>query len=399
MFLHVDLDAFFASVEQLLDPTLRGRPVVVAGLGRRGVVCAASYEARTYGVRSAMPTGLARQRCPDAVYVTPHHDVYDRYSHDVMAVLRSITPLVEQLSIDEAFLDGRGIRRLHGDPAAIATTIRTRVRDEVGLTVSVGAATTKFLAKIASDMAKPDGLLVVEAGREIAFLHPLPVQRLWGVGPATLTRLERLGVRTIGDLARLPVDALVHAVGDAHGHHLHDLAHNRDARAIVVTRAPSSIGNEETFPVDLRARADADRELVRLADNVAARLRAAGVEARTVNLKARYGDFTTITRARTLPAPTAVSTVIAAVARELLDAVDVERGVRLLGVSASQLGTTGTEQQGVLDLGAATNPAGAVPDERRAAVERAVDEVRTRFGRGAVAPGSLVTRTEPKVGS
>jgi DNA polymerase-4 len=399
--LHVDLDAFFASVEQLLDPALAGKPVVVGGLGRRGVVCAASYEARPFGVHSAMPMAIARRRCPDAVFLPVRHEVYERFSREVMDVLASITPLVEQLSIDEAFLDVHGVRRLHGDAVSVATVVRRRVKDEVGLAASVGAASTKFLAKIASDLAKPDGLLVVAEGHERELLHPLPVQRLWGVGPKTLARLERLGVRTVGDVARLPVDALVAAVGDAHGRHLHALAHNQDERAIVTERDTKSIGNEETFAYDLTTVEAAARELTRLADRVAARLRHAGVEARTINLKARYGDFTTLTRARTLRTPTALSTVIAATARELLANVDVARGVRLLGVSGSQLVAPSEAQQGTLELGSAesstdghgTDDRGG--DDRRAAVERTVDEVRARFGAAAIAPATLLERDQP----
>jgi DNA polymerase-4 len=391
-FLHVDLDAFFASVEQLLDPSLAGKPVVVGGLGRRGVVCAASYEARPFGVHSAMPMAIARRQCPHAVFLPARHDVYERYSRDVMGVLASITPLVEQLSIDEAFLDVRGVRRLHGDAVTVATVVRRRVKHEVGLAASVGAASTKFLAKIASDLAKPDGLLAVPEGGELELLHPLPVQRLWGVGPKTLARLERLGVRTVGDVARLPVDALVAAVGDAHGRHLHALAHNQDEREVVTERDTKSIGNEETFAHDITTIEAADRELTRLADRVAARLRHAGMEARTVNLKARYGDFTTLTRARTLRTPTALSTVIATTARELLRDVDVARGVRLLGVTGSQLVPPTDAQQGTLDLGLAASEEGDASDERRAAVERTVDEVRARFGAAAIAPATLLER-------
>ncbi len=393
MFLHVDLDAFFASVEQLLDPDLAGRPVVVAGLGRRGVVCAASYEARPYGVHSALPTAIARRLCPHAVFLAPRFHLYEDHSRRVMAILDDVTPLVEQLSIDEAFLDVRGVRRLHGDATAVATAIRARVHDEVGLAASVGGATTKFLAKIASDLAKPDGQLVVAPGKELEVLHPLPVQRLWGVGPKTLARLERLGVQTVGDVARLPVESLVHAVGDAHGRHLHALAHNRDERVVVVERDTRSIGNEETFAHDLTDRAAVERELTRLADRVAQRLRAADVEARTITLKARYGDFTTLTRARTLGAATAVSTVISATARELLGSVDVARGLRLLGISGAQLVATAAEQQGTLNLGALTEE--TERDERRAAVERAVDAVRARFGSGALAPATLLD-VEPR---
>ena len=261
MFLHVDLDAFFASVEQLLNPDLRGRPVIVAGIGRRGVVAAASYEARAFGVRSAMPTSVAMRHCPDGCYVQPRHGEYERFSKLVMAILRDITPEVEPLSIDEAFLSVDGVRRLHGDAVTIATLVRDRVQEEVGLTISVGVATTKFVAKIASDLSKPNGLLVVEPGEELAFLHPLPAQRLWGVGPKTFAKLERIGVGTIGDIAALPLEAIVHAVGNAAGHHLHALAHNEDPRGVVTERDAKSIGNEETFAYDIRTRQVAERRV------------------------------------------------------------------------------------------------------------------------------------------
>ncbi len=226
--LHVDLDAFFASVEQLDEPRLRGLPVVVGGLGNRGVVSTASYEARVFGVRSAMPMARARQACPQAIFVSPRMGRYVEKSHEVMAILASVSPLVEQLSIDEAFIDVAGARRMLGSPAEIAATIRTRVQAEAGLCLSVGAASTKFLAKLASDLAKPDGVLVVPPGTELDFLAPLPVTRLWGVGPATLTKLERMGLHTIGDVARLDEQALVGSLGASLGRHLHALARNDD---------------------------------------------------------------------------------------------------------------------------------------------------------------------------
>jgi DNA polymerase-4 len=385
--LHVDLDAFYASVEQLLDPTLRGRPVVVGGLGPRGVVSAASYEARPYGVHSAMPMAHARRAIPHAVFLAPRFAEYERFSAEVMEILRSITPLVEPISLDEAFLDVAGARRRLGDGPAVGRYARTRIKDETGLVASVGVATTKFLAKIASDMAKPDGLLVVEPGEEDAFLHPLPLARLWGVGPATLARLQTIGVRTVGDVAKLPEATLVSALGAAHGSHLSQLAHNIDDRDVTPERATKSIGNEETFPRDVRARAELEREIVRLADRVAGRLRHAGLAARTITLKVRFADFRTITRSRTEPEPTALSTDITAIARKLLAAVDVAEGVRLLGLSGSQL-VAPAARQGVLDLGVDDAHDGRA---RRSAVEDAVDAVRARFGADAVGAGSLVT--------
>ena len=389
MILHVDLDAFFASVEQLLDPSLRGKPVVVAGIGGRGVVAAASYEARRFGVHSALATSIARRRCPDAIFVSPRHDVYSDYSRRVMALLRDITPEVEQLSVDEAFLAVDGIRRLHGDAEAVARLVRQRVRDEIGLAISVGVASTKFLAKIASDMAKPDGLLVVEAGRELEFLHPLPVQRLWGVGPKTLEKLQRIGVETIGELATLPSVALEHAVGVAAGEHLYALAHNRDPRRVETHHAAKSIGNEETFGHDLDDTASIDRELVRLTDRVAMRAREAGVAGRVVTLKVRFADFRTITRSRTLDAPTASTAALLDAARTLMATIAVPPAVRLVGVHLSGLAEPQPERQGVLDLSFGDDGAPNPGDDRRLELERAVDEVRARFGMRAVTPATL----------
>ena len=411
--LHVDLDAFYASVEQLEDPSLRGRPVIVGGLGPRGVVAAASYEARRFGVYSATPMARARRACPEGVFLAPRFEVYRAASTNVMRILHSCTPLVEPIALDEAFLDVAGARRILGSGAEVAATIRGRVRDETGLTASVGIATTKLLAKLASDLAKPDGMLVVEPGTELAFLHPLEVRRLWGVGPATGKRLASLGVRTVGDLAQIPEATLVSNLGNAAGHHLHALAWNRDDRAVEPDQAVKSVGHEETFPTDVFDRAVLEHEIVRLADKVASRLREAGRTARTVQLKLRYGDFRTITRSKTLPRPTDLAADIGRVARTLLDAVPIDDGIRLLGVSAQQLvapgaagkaGATVGEPTRAGDPGSAGDqgrlfdeggePAAGHPDpvdgerERRAAVERSLDAVRARFGPGAVAPGA-----------
>jgi DNA polymerase-4 len=387
--LHVDLDAFYASVEQLHDPALRGRPVVVGGLGSRGVVAAASYEARRYGIQSAMPMARARRACPDAVFVAPRFDAYRDASEVVMAILRAVTPLVEPIALDEAFLDVTGARRVQGTGAEIAGALRRRVRDETGLVASVGVATTKLVAKLASDAAKPDGMLVVEPGTELVFLHPLPVDRLWGVGPKTARRLEGLGVRTVGDLAHLTEGALVHAVGDANGRHLHALAWNRDERVVEPERVAKSIGHEETFARDVTDRAVLHREVRRMADQVATRLRSSAKVARTVQLKVRYSDFRTITRSRTLAEPTDVASELAGVAGALLAAVDLGRGVRLLGVSAHQLDAAAGVQVRL--------PLGGEHDrddvrERRRAVEDSMDAVRARYGSHAVGPATLVDR-------
>jgi DNA polymerase-4 len=394
--LHLDLDAFFASVEQLAEPSLRGKPVVVGGLGNRGVVAAASYEAREYGIRSAMPMARARRACPHAVFLPPRFDAYTAASEDVMAILRSVTPLVEPLSLDEAFLDVAGARRSAGTGPDIGAALRRRVLAETGLTASVGAATTKLLAKLASDLAKPDGMLVVEPGEELAFLHPLPVTRLWGVGPATRRRLDALGVETVGDLARLPEKSLQSTLGNSAGSHLHALAWNRDERAVDPDRVVKSIGHEETFPSDRTDRTGLERDALRMADAVAARLRTAATAARTVQLKVRYADFRTITRARTLRAPTDLAAVIGSTARELLQAVELGEGIRLLGVSVSQLEHRGGVQE-QLDLEAAsTAEQPRAPD--REALEDAVGSVRARFGADAVGSAAFLERGRLRTG-
>jgi DNA polymerase-4 len=403
--LHVDLDAFYASVEQLADASLRGRPVIVGGLGRRGVVAAASYEARRYGVHSAMPMGRARRACPDGVFLAPRFDAYGEASRSVMAILHEVTPLVEPLALDEAFLDVGGARRSQGSAPAIATSLREKIRDETGLVASVGVATTKFVAKLASDLAKPDGMLVVEAGTEIELIHPLAVRRLWGVGPKTGERLARLGVRTIGDLAALPEDALVHALGDAQGRHLHALAWNRDDRAVEPERPVKSIGHEETFPSDIADRDVLSREVLRMSERVAERLRDGRRAGRTVQLKLRYKDFRTITRSRTLAEPTNLAADIAAVARALLDAVEIGDGIRLLGVAMQQLldidgpeARAGTTDQLPLDIENGVIGAARGSDPRQRAVEDSTDAVRRRFGDDAVGAAALLDRgahTEP----
>ncbi len=381
--LHVDLDAFFASVEQLADSALRGRPVIVGGLGPRGVVAAASYEARRFGVYSATPMARARRACPDGVFLAPRFDVYSAASSEVMRILESITPLVEPISMDEAFLDVTGARRLAGSGPEIAANVRTRVRAETGLTASVGVATTKMLAKIASDDAKPDGLRVVAVGRELEYLHPLPVGRLWGVGPATRSRLARFGVHTVGEHAALPEATVLRALGAAQRHHLHELAWNRDARGVEPGREVKSVGHEETFPTDVIDRAVLEHEVLRLSDKVAARLRGAGRTARTVQLKVRYADFSTITRSRTLSEPTDLARELARTATALLGAVELGDGVRLLGVSAQQL-EAADAVQGALPFDEQDGAAAIDAREQRGRLERSVDAVRARFGTDAV---------------
>jgi DNA polymerase-4 len=303
--LHVDMDAFFVSVELLDNPDLRGKPVIVGGTGERGVVAAASYEARFYGVHSAMPSVRATRLCPHAIFLRGRYDRYEAVSAAVFAIFRDMTPLVEGISLDEAFLDVRGARRLLGDGESIGHEIRRRVLDEQGLTCSVGVAPRKLTAKLASEAAKPKaartgpvfgpGVKVITEAEEIDFLHAHPVRALWGVGPATAARLERLAVHTIGDLAALPEEAVVTALGKAAGRHLYALAWARDERPVVPDLKPKSIGHEETFAKDHHTHASLEPELVRMADSVGARLRRAGMQGRTVQLKVRFGDFSTIT--------------------------------------------------------------------------------------------------------
>ena len=382
--LHVDLDAFYASVEVLANPELRGRPVLVGGTGPRGVVAAASYEARAFGVHSAMPMARARRLCPEAVVLPPRFDAYSEASARVHEVFRSFTPLVEPIALDEAFLDVSGAERLFGPAPEIGAAIRARIRAETGLAASVGVAGTKLLAKLASEAAKPDGLLVVEPGTELAFLHPLPVERLWGIGPATRARLRRFGVETVGDLAALPEASVVDALGRAHGRQLHALAWNRDGRRVEPDREVKSIGQEETFDQDVHDRDVLCREAQRLADRVGARLRAKGVAGRTVTVKVRYHDFRTITRALTVPEPVSDSPALARLAGEILDRVEIGGGVRLLGVSVRNLVAAPAHQETLPLDGPPAPPPG---------VQEAVDAVRARFGDDAVGAAMLLPHT------
>lgn len=379
--LHVDMDAFFVSVELLQRPDLRGLPVLVGGVAGRGVVAAASYEARRYGVNSAMPMSVALQRCPNAVVLRGDYASYAKYSKQVMAIFEQITPLVEPLSIDEAFLDVSGARRLHGSPAQIAWTIRERVHADTGLTCSIGVAATKYVAKVASSCAKPDGMLVVPAAQTVEFLHPLPVSALWGVGRVTEQSLARLGLRTVGDVAQMPFDALERAIGPALASRLGRLANGIDPRDVHTTRIERSIGHENTFGHDLVDPVEIRRELLRLSNNVAVRLRKAGLVGRTVTLKLRYGDFRTVTRSRTLSEPTDVARRIYDEASDALSALvgDGER-VRLIGVRAEHLRPAGSGAP-LWD-----------PDEEWRDAERTIDEVTAKFGKGAVRPATLVRR-------
>jgi nucleotidyltransferase/DNA polymerase involved in DNA repair len=386
--LHVDMDAFFVSVELLDKPELRGKPVVVGGAGGRGVVAAASYEARAYGVHSAMPMTRARRLCPRAVVLPPDHDKYARVSAAVMEIFRSITPLVEPLALDEAFLDVSGARRRLGRPARIARLIREQVSEQQGITCSVGVAATKFVAKLASTRCKPDGLLVVPVADTVPFLHALPAAALWGVGERTEETLRRLGLRTVADIAHIPAATLQRELGSALGAHLHDLAWGRDPRPVVAAAPDKSIGAEETFDHDTDDVEVIRRELLRLSERVGARLRAGGHAGRTISVKLRMADFKTITRARTLPEPTDLAHVIYATACALYAAAGLERvRLRLVGVRVENLAPA-SEAAHQLALGE--------PEVGWREAERAIDRVARRFGRNAVRPAALVRPAEHK---
>jgi DNA polymerase-4 len=379
--LHIDMDAFYASVELISRPELKGTPVIVGG-GSRSVVLSATYEARRFGVHSAMPMTRARRLCPQATVVEPSHGRYSRVSAGVMEIFRSVTPLVEPLSLDEAFLDVAGAVRRLGRPREIGQLIRDRVADEQGITCSVGVATTKFVAKLASTRSKPDGMLVVPASGVVAFLHPLPVGALWGVGEKTEKELTRLGLHTVGDIAHTPRNTLVRALGQAAGSHLHALSWGRDERRVVAHEPDKSIGAEETFSRDVDDPDVVRRELLRLAERTAGRLRTAGLAGRTVSVKIRFADFTTITRARTLPEPTDVAAVLYATARQLYEALGLDRArLRLVGIRVEGLVESELAPHQLL-LGERA--------QGRREVEQAADRAARRFGDGTVRPASLV---------
>ncbi len=382
--IHVDMDAFFVECERLDDPTLVGRPVLVGGGGPRGVVASASYEARAAGARSAMPMSQALRMCPDAIVVPPRHHRYREVSAAVFDVFRSFTPLVEGLSVDEAFLDVAGLHRHHRSAVDLATALRRQLRDDLGLPASAGIASNKLLAKLASEQAKPDGQRHIPIAEQIDFLHGLPVGALWGVGEATRAALDRLGVVSVGDLASVPESTLRRALGAAQAAALHRLAAGEDDRPVLTESEAKSVSVEVTYDQDL---VDADRihvEVVRLADQLSGRLRRAGLAGRTVTLKVRFADFTTITRSVTLASATDVSHDLRRAADGLLDRAAVAgRPVRLVGVGASAL-VTASEAPRQL----ATDRPAKWDD-----LADAVDEVRDRFGTGAVAPAS-VARSE-----
>jgi DNA polymerase-4 len=380
--LHADLDAFFASVEQRDDAALRGRPVIVGG----GVVLAASYEARACGVRTAMGGGRARQLCPQAIVVPPRMSAYSEASKAVYRVFEDSSPVVEGLSIDEAFLDVGGMEHISGTPAEIARALRRRVLEEVGLPITVGVARTKFLAKVASGVAKPDGLLVVPPDRELAFLHPLPVERLWGVGPATALKLHAGGITRVGEVAGMSEERLVSLLGRAAGRHLHALAHNRDSRPVQARRRRGSIGSQRALGRSPRSPAEIDAVAVALVERVTGRMRAAGRCGRTVVLRLRFGDFTRATRSHTLPQATAQTEAILTATRTLLvTAMPTiqRRGLTLVGVSVANL-----RNADALQL---TLP---LDGHDRDALDAALDAVRRRYGSKAVTRAVLLGRDQ-----
>lgn len=388
--LHVDMDAFFASVELLDHPELVGKPVIVGHNSPRSIVTAATYEARKFGVNSALPMAIALRRCPQAIILEPHFERYHHYSTQVFAICDELTPAVERLGIDEAFLDVSGARTVFGNPLQVAQLLRRRVRAETGLVCSVGAAATKFVAKVASGMSKPDGLLVIPEADTLEFLHPLPIAKLWGVGAKSEEILRGRGLHTIGDLARTPVSQLERAVGDAAAHRLHDLAWGRDPRRVQAGADEKSVGHEMTFSTDVTDGAVIHRELLRMSSMVAVRLRKHGVRARTVVLKLRFDDFTTITRSRTIPEPTDLGRQVYDAVRAIYDSLRNDRPVRLVGVRAEQLQDPAGTLQALWDD----------TDGWREA-EQVMDAASERFGRGAVTPARLLghrSENRPRLG-
>jgi DNA polymerase IV len=382
--LHADLDSFYASVEQRDDPALRGRPVIVGG----GVVLAASYEAKAYGVRTAMGGAQARRLCPQAAVVPPRMAAYTRASEAVFEVFHDTTPLVEALSVDEAFLDVGGLRRVSGTPVQIADRLRSEVRGRVGLPITVGIARTKFLAKVASQEAKPDGLLLVPPGRELAFLHPLPVRRLWGVGAVTAEKLHAHGIETVADVAELSESMLASLVGGAMGSRLYALSRNVDARRVSTGVRRRSVGAQRALgrAGNAMSPAEVDAVVINLIDRITGRMRAAGRTGRTVTLRLRFNDFGRATRSHTLPWATSSTQTILATARQLVASavpLTAERGLTLVGFAVSEIDRSGAEQLMLPFTRAQSHPA---------AVDAAVDRVRSRYGRSALTRGVLVGR-------
>lgn len=378
--LHADLDAFYASVEQRDDPQLRNRPMMVGG----GVVLSASYEARAMGVRTAMGVDQARRLCPGIIEVPPRMQAYSDASRQVFDIFHDTTPEVEGLSVDEAFLDVTGLHRLVGPGAVVATRLRARVLGDVGLPISVGCASTKFLAKVASAVSKPNGLLVVEPGKELEFLHPLPVERLWGVGPVTAQRLRERGITHVRDVAAADIESLMHFLGKATGRHLHAISNNLDGRRVDTARRRRSIGSQRSFPRGGVDRDEAEALLLEVVDRVTGRMRAADRVGRTVVLRLRFGDFTPATRSHTLAQATASTALVHRTARQLLhDAwpLAAERGLTRVGISVTNLSTADAVQL-ALDLD------GGAPPE----LDASIDRIRDRFGSASIGRAALVGR-------
>ena len=377
--IHCDMDAFYASVAELDDPTLRGKPVVV-GAGIRGVVLSANYAARKFGIRAAMPVGRAKRMAPNAIFVSPDHHRYSEISAQVMQIFASFTPLVEPLSLDEAFLDITGAQRLLGTPREIGQAIRKRVQQECGITCSVGIAPNKFIAKLASGHCKPNGLLEIKEDRILTFLHPLPVSDLWGVGPKLSEQLQKLGLKTVSDVANTPLDTLKRALGEATGEHLYELSWGRDFRSVIPEEPDKSISAAETFSYDIDDPEIILREYLRLTEKASARLREKELFAKTVSIKVRFADFSTITRSKTLPLPISSTQEIYQVVKDLYKALKLERArLRLVGVSLENLHESAPQQ---LMLGQR--------EKGWREAESAVDRASERFGEESVRPARLI---------
>ncbi|MGI9198318.1 MAG: DNA polymerase IV [Candidatus Nanopelagicaceae bacterium] len=376
--IHCDMDAFYASVAELDDPTLRGKPVVV-GAGIRGVVLSANYAARKFGIRAAMPVGRAKRMAPNAIFVSPDHHRYSEISEKVMQIFSSFTPFVEPLSLDEAFLDITGAQKLLGTPREIGQAIRKRVHEECGITCSVGIAPNKFIAKLASGHCKPNGLLEIKADRILTFLHPLPVSDLWGVGPKTAEQLQRLGLKTVSDVANMPLETLKRALGDATGEHLYELSWGRDLRSVIPDEPDKSISAAETFSYDIEDPEIILREYLRLTEKASARLRDKELYAKTISIKVRFADFSTITRSKTLPLPISSTQEIYQVVKDLYQALKLDRArLRLVGVSLENLRESAPQQ---LMLGQR--------DKGWREAESAIDRATERFGEESVRPARL----------
>lgn len=382
--IHIDMDAFFAAVEQRDNEELKGRPVIVGGMGNRGVVATASYEARRFGVHSAMSMVEARRRCREGVFLPCDHEKYSRVSAQLNRIFSEFSPLVEPLSLDEAFLDVSGMDQLYDSPKAIAQCIKERIKNELGLTASAGVAPNKFLAKLASDLQKPDGLVVVASGEEKTMLYDLPITRMWGVGEATAQILKNLGIYTIGQLGNTDVVQLAKHCGQM-AYTIHNLANGQDDRPVIPELEPKTIGNELTFPIDLRQIGQIETELLALAEKVGWRLRQHGYKGRTITVKLRFASFKTITRSKTLTEPTHFDEMLYETAIHIFRQIPLQEGVRLLGITVSNL-QTGCSQISLFDE----------QDSKRTAVYEALDKLKNKFGEGIVTKGRLITVTKKK---